>query len=103
MKLWLDDMRSAPTGFCSAKTVGQAIKILEANDCEFASLDYDVHWDPGVTSDDWENRRTGMGVILWMEENNKWPAKGVAIHSSNAEGAKRMRAKLGEHYVQRES
>ena len=94
MNLWLDDQRPAPEGFTWVKTVKEAIALLSTGQVEFASLDYDIAWDPGGTDEDWENRRTGMGVVLWMEENRVWPRRGVVVHSMNPVGAKRMQARL---------
>lgn len=88
MKLWLDDLRPAPEGWTRAKTVGEAIRLLESGDVTEASLDHDVNWDPGGTDEDWENRRTGMAVVLWMERTGIWPINGVAVHSANVTGGR---------------
>lgn len=93
MKLWLDDLRPAPLGWTPAKTVGEAVALLKTGEVDEASLDHDVIWDAdgdATADDDWERRRTGLAVVLWMEQNNSWPKLGVAIHSSNAEGRLRM-------------
>jgi hypothetical protein len=45
-------------GSCSAR-----IAILFAYDVTFASLDYDVRWDNGGDADNWQQIRTGMGVV----------------------------------------
>lgn len=98
-KLWLDDLREPPDDtWLRAKTRDEAIVILKNEDVEFASLDYDIQWDPGGNEYDYENTRTGMAVVLWMSNMEKWPQKGVAVHSSNKEGALKMILALGEHY-----
>jgi hypothetical protein len=42
MRLWLDDIRPCPDGYLHARSVNEAIKLLEAHDCEYASLDHDL-------------------------------------------------------------
>jgi hypothetical protein len=93
MKVWLDDWYPAPAGWVRAKTRDQAIALLTGGQVDEISLDYDINWDPGGNDDDWENTRTGMAVVLWMEANKVWP-KDVGIHSRNVEGAMRMRLVL---------
>lgn len=98
VKLWLDDLREAPEGWLRAQTRDEAIAILKNNYVEFASLDYDIRWDPGGDGCDWENTRTGMAIVIWMWKTGKWPRDGVAVHSSNVAGAQRMISSLGSHY-----
>jgi hypothetical protein len=90
MKLWLDDLKDAPVGWRHVKTAGQAIAALDTGEVEEASLDYDILWDPGGDAKDWENKRTGMAVVLHMERTNRWPVLGVSVHSTNKEGRARM-------------
>lgn len=100
IKLWLDDMKEAPEGWAWAKTRDQAIGVLERGDVEIASLDYDINWDPGESDDDddFENTRTGMAVVHWLNKTGNWPKNGVAVHSTNLNGTLRMICGLGEHY-----
>jgi len=103
MRLWLDDVRNPQQlglkrDWTWAKTAGEAIQLLEMFEVAQASLDYDIAWDIGATDENWEDTRTGYAVAKWMADNNSWPPEGVYIHSSNLEGAARMRAVLGEHY-----
>lgn len=89
MILWLDDIRepwkhgySANTEW--AKTPEEAIRILQAGNITFASLDHDMNADqmfgeykPGVL--------TGFDVLYWLSANQKfWPRDGVKVHSANS-------------------
>ena len=95
--LWLDDVRPAPSSkFLLVKTARQAIDALKTGRVVFASLDHDILWfdlddDPILeVPPDWADTLTGYAVVAWMEKNNVWPPEGVAVHSSNRDGRKRM-------------
>ena len=94
MKLWLDDIRKpwmhGYIGFEWAKTVDEAIALLETGRVTFASLDHDL--SEKATLGNWEGERTGYDVVLWMEANNVWPSDGVVVHSLNPAGRARMQA-----------
>jgi hypothetical protein len=98
MKLWLDDLRPAPDGFTLAKSRDEAIALLKTGEVEFASLDHDILWDEGGDGEMWEERRTGLAVVIWMRDHGVWPKDGVAVHSSNKLGRARMQALIDEHY-----
>jgi hypothetical protein len=78
MKLFVDDIRTPPAGaeWLLARSVNEAIGILENIEIEEASLDYDM----GYFSSE-----GGYGVTLvnWMAKNNKWPTKAIYLHSSS--------------------
>ena len=42
IRLWVDDIRPAPEGWTLARTVTEAIRILDENVVEEISLDYDI-------------------------------------------------------------
>lgn len=79
-RLWLDDLRSPPEGWVWAKTVEEAIPIIESGVVEQASLDHDLG----------EGIDEGYRLVLWMAEHGGWPSKGMSVHSSNPPGAERM-------------
>lgn len=93
MKLWLDDQRHPAAcgalGFVWAKTLEEAIGYLETGEVTFASLDHDL--TPRASLGYWEGEPTGLDLCKWMQENNRWPPDGVAVHSHNFEGARQMR------------
>jgi len=90
MNLWLDDIRPCPDGYLHARSVNEAIAILESETCEYASLDHDL----GGYADDGGD---GFKLVLWMAEHERWPSKGIRVHSANAPGMKRMLADI-DHY-----
>lgn len=106
IKLYLDDIRKCPVGWTLARTYDEAIKILKTGKVEEASLDHDLgeqHYIAAVEEalgqqDVKYEGKTGYDVVLWMEENNVWPPRGVHVHSYNPVGAARMRTVIGKHY-----
>ncbi|MGH3426600.1 MAG: cyclic-phosphate processing receiver domain-containing protein [Mycobacteriales bacterium] len=90
MKLWLDDIRPCPDGYLHAHSVSEAIKLLEELDCEYASLDHDL-------GDYAEDGGDGFKLVLWMAEHDRWPSKGIRVHSANPPGMARMLADI-DHY-----
>jgi hypothetical protein len=90
MKLWLDDIRPCPDGYLHACSVNEAIMLLEAHDCEYASLDHDL-------GDYAEDGGDGYRLVLWMAEHGRWPSKGIRVHSANPPGMRRMLADV-DHY-----
>lgn len=57
-RLWLDDLRPAPTGWVHARSVKAAIEILESQPASIASLDHDFGTHAG---DGGDGTRTGGG------------------------------------------
>jgi hypothetical protein len=60
MRVWLDDVRVAPSGWTWVKTSADAIALLAAGGVEEISLDHDL-------GDDVVNG-TGYSVVCWIEE-----------------------------------
>lgn len=86
--LWLDDIRKPPKGYLWVRTAKEAIQKLYDDDITFASLDHDLNPDQYNVftrfNDDSDYKDdTGMSVLKWMRDNDKWPKDGVEIHSSN--------------------
>jgi len=80
MKLWLDDVRRPRTEeWTWAKSVEEAIEILETGAVIEASLDNDLH----------PFERDGLEVLVWMEENGVWPER-VRVHTSNRFASTKM-------------
>ena len=92
MKLFVDDMRNAPPGaeWLLARSVNDAIRILENIEIEEASLDYDM----GIFSSE-----GGYGITLvnWMAKNNKWPTRAIYLHSSSYQYRSEMKAIVDAH------
>jgi hypothetical protein len=100
MNLWLDDIRDpnnfGAIGYVWAKTVDEAIKLLETGEVTFASLDHDLSIK--ATMGDWEKEVTGYDLVCWMEIASIWPVDGVRVHSQNPAGRLRMQAVIDRYY-----
>lgn len=78
-KIFLDDLRTAPSGWIIARNYEEMTKILENLNEDFeVSLDHDLG-----------EIKTGYDICKWFVENNKYP-KIVTIHTANPIGAKNM-------------
>ena len=89
MKVWLDDLRSAPPGWVRVRTPEEAIALLETGDVTEISLDHDLGLMGG------KRERTGYDVLLWLEREvaeGRWvfPLPEIGVHSANPVGRKRM-------------
>ena len=94
MKVWLDDVRSAPDGWLHVKTPGEVIEHLRAGDVEELSLDHDL----GLVTPEGKEW-TGYDVLAWIEEqvatSDSPPAvPRISIHSANSVGRDRMERAL---------
>ena len=86
MKVFLDDERQAPEGWCRVQWPQEAIDLLQTGQVTEISLDHDLGDD---------QRGTGYDVILWLEEAVRlrcFVPPRVHIHSANAAARTRMLA-----------
>lgn len=91
MKLWVDDIRPAPDGWCQAYSVNAAKEMILANwgNIEILSIDYDSG-DYNKFGGDYIN------ILKWLEEqehkaNKKIVTFPIHIHSMNSVGVQNMR------------
>ncbi|MFE2994119.1 cyclic-phosphate processing receiver domain-containing protein [Nocardia sp. NPDC059246] len=85
MNLFVDDERPAPDGWLLAKTSGAAMAVMNGlrmggHPLELLSLDHDL----GTSIATYEDETT-RPIMLWMCENNWWPAE-LYIHTANPWG-----------------
>lgn len=88
IKLWVDDIRTAPDGYVWAKSVNEAIKIIteaEKNGDSVSLVDTDH--DAGDFAFDGGDY---IKLLDWLEETNR--SYLVRIHSMNPVGVSNMRA-----------
>ncbi len=79
INVWIDDLRTPPESWVWCKTSGQAISFLKV--CVNFGLPVQcVSFDHDLGGDD-----TTRPVILWMCENDWWPADARA-HTANPVG-----------------
>lgn len=90
MKLWIDDVRPAPTGYEWVKTVDQAKMVIDINErlvgtsvIELIDIDHDAG-DYAQCGGDY------IKLLDWLEETGRnYP---IHIHSMNPVGIQNMRA-----------
>jgi len=85
MRVWLDDVREAPSGWTWVKTSADAIALLAGGDVAEISLDHDL-------GDDVVNG-TGYSVVCWIEEavaTRGFVPPRMRIYSANIVGRARM-------------
>jgi len=86
MRLWIDDIRPSPPGFeWHARTVAEALRIVQEGVVEFISFDHDLGPEPG---------ETGYKIALYIEkaaQAGEISRIGWAVHSANPVGAERIR------------
>lgn len=84
MRLWIDDIRPAPSGFIWVKSVNEAKCIISLNETEIEMIDIDH--DAG------EYVKGGgdyIKLLDWLEETGQnFP---IHIHSMNPVGVENMR------------
>ena len=73
MKLWVDDERPAPKGWCWVETSAAAIELLATHSVVEMSLDYSL-----------KRGDTGDNVLYWLKDHpDRWPAD-IKAHSSSS-------------------
>lgn len=84
--VYLDDERETPPGWHRCRYIHEVVALIKANDVRKLSLDHDL-------GDDEQGCRckTGLDLVLWMVENNRWPREKPTVHSANPVGAEAMR------------
>ncbi len=91
MKLYVDDVRPAPAGWRLARTVEQAVHLLETESVEELSLDYVIGVYP-------ENNFSPVARHVARMPADRRP-KTVYLHTSSLQGARELQGIL-EGYVQ---
>ncbi len=84
MKVYLDDIRTAPEGWILCLWPSGVIDLLETGSVTHVSLDHDLGDD---------NRGTGYDVLTWIERQvavNNFVPPDITIHTSNLAAKQRM-------------
>jgi hypothetical protein len=79
INLYLDDMRRCPDGFVLAKNVEECIAILDKNEVNICSLDFDLGW----------GQPTGFEVAKHIVLSGRYP-KEIYLHTSSDLGRVQM-------------
>ena len=87
MKLWIDDVRPAPQGYISCKSVNTAKRIIELQELEEEPVTLiDIDHDAGDYEEDGGDY---IKLLDWLEETGRnYP---IRIHSMNPVGVDNMR------------
>jgi hypothetical protein len=87
VKLYVDDWRSAPSGWACARSVDEAIAILRQGTVTELSLDYDLG---GAGT-------TGLQVLHWIEseiESGHMAMPLMTAHSGSVVGRRRLESQI---------
>ncbi len=94
MRLWLDDLRPVPEGYIGAKSVNEAIALIETAEDEGEEIEMlDLDYDLGRYEADGGN---GVDLIEWLADRETfYPVK---IHSTHPYGAHLMERKIAGYW-----
>lgn len=85
INLYLDDLRNCPEGFIIARTVEEAISIMETNKVHMLSLDHDLGMDG-----EGNILLTGYDFVKYICEKGMRPGNKVYHHTDNVVGREDM-------------
>ncbi|URN93936.1 MAG: cell division protein FtsJ [Candidatus Pristimantibacillus lignocellulolyticus] len=83
--VYLDDFRICPKGFVLAKDAAECKMLIDMEDIDILSLDYDLGW----------NQPTGFEVVQHIITTRKFP-KTIYLHTSSMFGREQMYYALKE-------
>ena len=90
IKVWLDDVRSAPDGWKCVQWTQEAIELLARGNVSHISLDHDLGDD---------TRGTGYDVLLWIEQATMvggFVPPVITVHSANVSARQKMIAAIAK-------
>lgn len=87
-KAWVDDCRLAPFGWIHLPNYDMTMKFMmrTKGNVSVLSLDHDLG-----------EKKTGYDILLWMIDNNWWPADEIRIHTANPVGRDNMTYAINRH------
>jgi hypothetical protein len=101
MKVFLDDLRTAPRGWVLVSWPDEAIQLLKTGSVTHLSLDHDLGDD---------ERGAGYDVLLWLEEavalHSFVPPQEITVHSANSSARIKMQSaieSINQLYAKRQS
>lgn len=84
--VYLDDYRTCPKGFVAAKDAAECKLLIDVENIDILSLDYDLGW----------SQPTGMEVVQHIIHSGKFPRR-IYLHTSSASGRMSMYHQLSSH------
>ena len=96
MRLWLDDLRIAPEGYESARSVNEAIAIIKkaeerGQEIEVLDIDHDLGDYAGDGGD-------AIKLLDWLAERETFYP--IRIHTANPVGRANMERMIERYWVQ---
>ena len=94
MKIWLDDVREAPSGFMLAHSVNEAIALVESAEKRGESIEViDCDHDLG---DYYADGGDGIKLLDWLcERGTFYP---IALHTANPVGRDNMQRLINRYW-----
>lgn len=77
--VYLDDFRHCPEGFVLAKNAEECKLLIDMEQIDILSLDYDLGW----------NEPTGFEVVTHLIQSQKFPRR-IYLHTSSMYGRQHM-------------
>lgn len=107
VKLYMDDVRPCPIGWTVARSVKEAIAVMETYVVTEASLDHDLgachrclETDPNAAVGlHCAHVPDGMAFVRWMVSTGCWPTKRPTVHSMNPSGKLSMQTLIERHWT----
>lgn len=94
MKIWLDDLRKAPTGYITARSVNEAKRIIEKSEAESEEVEViDCDHDLGDFADDGGD---GICLLDWLLERGTLYR--IVLHTANPVGRDNMQRMLNRYW-----
>ncbi|MFC4809517.1 cyclic-phosphate processing receiver domain-containing protein [Paenibacillus sp. GCM10023250] len=86
INVYLDDYRPCPQGFVLAKSAEECILLLEHEEVDVLSLDYELGW----------GQPNGLAVVQYIVDSGRYP-RSCYFHTSSAAGRIAMIHLLSRH------
>ncbi len=94
IKIWLDDVRKAPEGYCHCRSVNEAIKKIIECEKEYAVID-EINCDHDL-GDYASDGGDGIKLIDWLaERKTHYPVK---LHTMNPVGRENMQREIDRYW-----
>lgn len=97
IKIWLDDIREAPKGYCHCRSVNEAIKKILECEREYTVIDeIDCDHDLGDYASDGGD---GIKLIDWLAERKTYYP--IKLHTMNPVGRENMKREIDRYWNER--
>ena len=93
VKIWLDDIRDAPSGYIHVRSVNDAKLIIN----RFIERGYEMELDLDHDLGDYANDGgDGICLVCWLAENKIYPT--IKVHTMNPVGRENMQAIIDRYW-----